>query len=90
LNFKKWKCGKKVEGLLKVEEVAGGGTTTTVLCNETVTLWRKDSDLQPCPFSFPFCIPLPTTFSDEHGSWVRHSPTFYLLPFLAARIDGAD
>jgi hypothetical protein len=65
---------KKVEGLLKVEEVAGGGTTTTELCNETITLWRKDSDLQPCPSSFPFCIPLPTTFSDEHGSWVRDSP----------------
>jgi hypothetical protein len=65
---------EKVEGLLKVEEVAGGGTTTTMLCNETITLWRKDSDLQPCPFSFPFCIPLPTTFSDEHGSWVRAIP----------------
>lgn len=67
-----WK--KKVEGLLKVEEVAGGGTTTTELCNETITLWRKDSGLQPCPYSFPFSIPLPTTFKDEHGSWVRDSP----------------
>ena len=61
-----------------MKEVAGGGTTTTVLCDETLTLWRKDSDLQPCPFSFPFSIPLPTTFSDEHGSWVRDSP---LSPF---------
>ncbi|KAN0118644.1 hypothetical protein V8E52_005067 [Russula decolorans] len=80
----------RVEGLLRVEEVAGGGTTTTVLCNETITLWRKDSDLQPCPFSFPFCIPLPTTFSDEHGSWAL-PPTFEAhlsgLPGFNANVD---
>ncbi|KAI0277146.1 hypothetical protein BGY98DRAFT_1090037 [Russula aff. rugulosa BPL654] len=80
----------RVEGLLKVEEVAGGGTTTTLLCNETVTLWRKDSDLQPCPYSFPFSIPLPTTFSDERGSWAL-PPTFEAhlsgLPGFNANVD---
>ncbi|KAI0000294.1 hypothetical protein BJV77DRAFT_939272 [Russula vinacea] len=80
----------RVEGLLKVKEVAGGGTTTTVLCNETLTLWRKDSDLQPCPFSFPFSIPLPTTFSDEHGSWAL-PPTYEAhlsgLPGFTANVD---
>lgn len=62
---------KKVEGLLKVKEIAGGGTTKTVLCDQTIALWRRDVDPYPCPFSLPFRIPLPTAFRDEHGSWVR-------------------
>ncbi|KAH9983012.1 hypothetical protein BJV74DRAFT_852374 [Russula compacta] len=59
----------RVDGLLKVEEIAGGGMTKTVLCDQTVALWRKDVNPYPCPFSLPIRIPLPTTFRDEHGSW---------------------
>ena len=53
-----------------MKEIAGGGTTTTTLCNSTLMLWRKDEDLRPCPLSLPFHIALPTMFSDERGSWV--------------------
>jgi hypothetical protein len=67
---------KKVEGSLKVKEIAEGGTTTTVLCDETLVLWRKDVDpaLSCPPLNLPFSIALPTMFSNEHGSWVRDLP----------------
>ncbi|KAI0249064.1 hypothetical protein BJV78DRAFT_1231044 [Lactifluus subvellereus] len=59
----------RIEGSLKVKEIAGGGTTTTALCDKTLTLWHKDVGPAPCPSRLPFSIALPTTFSDEHGSW---------------------
>ncbi|KAA1469675.1 hypothetical protein DENSPDRAFT_835329 [Dentipellis sp. KUC8613] len=59
----------KIEGFLKLKEVAGGGTTSTVLCNETITLWRKGIDPSPCPTQFSFSAVLPTEFSDEKGSY---------------------
>jgi hypothetical protein len=70
-----------------MKEVAEGGTTTTVLCDETLTLWRKDVDLRPCPSSLPFSIALPTEFRDEHGTWVRHPsiPRRFFFFFLVSR-----
>ncbi|KAH9979916.1 hypothetical protein BGW80DRAFT_1163470 [Lactifluus volemus] len=61
----------RVEGSLKVKEIAEGGTTTTVLCDETLVLWRKDVDpAAPCPPPIlPFSVALPTKFSNEYGSW---------------------
>jgi hypothetical protein len=71
---------RKVEGSLKVKEIAGGGTTTTVLCDQTLTLWRKGGDPAPCPSNLPFSVALPTMFSNERGSWVRDPPPFLPLP----------
>ncbi|KAI0064109.1 hypothetical protein BV25DRAFT_1869547 [Artomyces pyxidatus] len=71
----------KVEGFLKLKEIAEGGTTTVVLCNETITLWRKGVDPGPCPSSLPFSAPLPTTFADE-------KTTYSLPPTYEAHLTG--
>jgi len=80
----------RVEGLLKVKEIAGGGTTTTTLCNATLMLWHKDEDVRPCPLNLPFHIVLPTMFSDERGSWSL-PPTFEAhmngMPGFTANVD---
>ncbi|KAI0301225.1 hypothetical protein B0F90DRAFT_1628688 [Multifurca ochricompacta] len=66
------------------------GTTTTVLCSEALTLWRKGVDPGPCPSSFPFSVALPTTFSDERGSWSL-PPTYEAhltgMPGFTANVD---
>ncbi|EIM85917.1 uncharacterized protein STEHIDRAFT_157447 [Stereum hirsutum FP-91666 SS1] len=59
----------KIEGVLKLKEVAAGGTTTLVLCDETAFLWRKGIDDGPCPIHLPFSVVLPATFADEKGSY---------------------
>ena len=61
----------QVEGILKLKEVAAGGTTTAVLCNETVYLWRKGVDGGPCPCRLAFSVTLPSSFADEKGTYVR-------------------
>ncbi|KAH9959786.1 hypothetical protein BC827DRAFT_1134211 [Russula dissimulans] len=80
----------RVDGLLKVKEVAGGGTTTTTLCNATLVLWCKDEDRRPCPSSLPFRIALPTMFSDERGTWPL-PPTYEAhlsgMPGFTANVD---
>lgn len=54
-----------------MKEVAAGGTTTLVLCDETAFLWRKGIDDGPCPIHLSFSVVLPATFADEKGSYVR-------------------
>ncbi|KAI0670876.1 hypothetical protein C8Q78DRAFT_1069600 [Trametes maxima] len=54
----------KIEGSLRLREVAEGGTTTHKLCLSKVTLWNKDVDSTPCPASLDFSLTLPDTFSD--------------------------
>ena len=56
--------------MLNIKEIAEGGETTTVLCNETVSLWRKGVDPGPCPSRHMFSVILPSTFADEKGSYV--------------------
>ncbi|KAI0269976.1 hypothetical protein BC834DRAFT_864329 [Gloeopeniophorella convolvens] len=80
----------RVEGTLKVKEVAGGGTTTSVLCSETRTLWRRGVDPDPCPPSLPFSVALPATFTDERGTY-NLPPTYEAhltgLPGFTANVD---
>ncbi|TFK52174.1 hypothetical protein OE88DRAFT_1368232 [Heliocybe sulcata] len=60
----------KVEGFLRLKEIAEGGTTSSTLCSEKRTLWTKDESSQgSCPSSLPFSLTLPTTFSDGKGSY---------------------
>ncbi|KAI0354874.1 hypothetical protein OH77DRAFT_367419 [Trametes cingulata] len=54
----------KIEGTMRIQEVAEGGATTHKLCLSKVTLWSKDSDQEPCPPSLQFSLTLPMTFSD--------------------------
>ncbi|PCH40301.1 hypothetical protein WOLCODRAFT_67744 [Wolfiporia cocos MD-104 SS10] len=54
----------KLEGRLRLKEVAEGGTTTNQLCLFTVMLWSQEGNLEPCPSSLPFSFTIPTTFSD--------------------------
>ncbi|KAI0365704.1 hypothetical protein BV20DRAFT_1038757 [Pilatotrama ljubarskyi] len=59
----------KIEGSLRIREVAEGGTTTHKLCLSKVTLWSKDVDEEPCPHSLKFSLTLPTTFSDGKDTY---------------------
>ncbi|KAI6124130.1 hypothetical protein EV401DRAFT_2228217 [Pisolithus croceorrhizus] len=72
----------QIEGILKLEQVAGGGTTTYKLCWCKNILWVKDRlrDL-PCPNSSRFTLSLPTTFSDGEK-------TFPLPPSYEAHLSG--
>ncbi|OSD07311.1 hypothetical protein PYCCODRAFT_1359167 [Trametes coccinea BRFM310] len=59
----------KIEGTLRLIEVAEGGTTTHKLCLSKVTLWSKDAESGPCPSSLNFSLTLPTTFSDGKDTY---------------------
>ncbi|EIW59119.1 uncharacterized protein TRAVEDRAFT_71303 [Trametes versicolor FP-101664 SS1] len=59
----------KIEGSLKLQEVAEGGTTTHKLCLSKVTLWSKETDSEPCPASLKFSLTLPETFSDGKDTY---------------------
>ncbi|KAH9891554.1 hypothetical protein C8Q73DRAFT_746655 [Cubamyces lactineus] len=59
----------KIEGSLRLREVAEGGTTTYKLCLSKVTLWNKEADSGPCPSSLKFSLTLPTTFSDGRETY---------------------
>ncbi|THH20590.1 hypothetical protein EW146_g783 [Bondarzewia mesenterica] len=80
----------KIEGMLKLKEIAAGGTTTSVLCNETISLWRKGIDPGPCPNRLSFSAILPSTFADEKGSYPL-PPTYEAhltgLPGFQASVD---
>ncbi|KAI0027740.1 hypothetical protein K488DRAFT_60566 [Vararia minispora EC-137] len=59
----------KVEGIMKLKEIAEGGTNTSVLCNELVTLWRRGVDPSPCPNYLSFSVSLPGEYVDERGAY---------------------
>ncbi|KAI0712058.1 hypothetical protein C8Q76DRAFT_476567 [Earliella scabrosa] len=59
----------KIEGSLRLREVAEGGTTTYKLCLSTVTLWSRETDSEPCPTALKFSLTLPTTFSDGRETY---------------------
>ncbi|KAF9806952.1 hypothetical protein IEO21_08442 [Rhodonia placenta] len=54
----------KIEGTLRLKEVAEGGNTAHRLVLSVQTLWTRDHRAGQCPPSLPFSITLPTTFSD--------------------------
>ncbi|KAI0784813.1 hypothetical protein C8Q75DRAFT_370739 [Abortiporus biennis] len=54
----------KIEGSLKLKEIAEGGTNTHKLCLTRMTLWSRDRNTGSCPSSLPFSLALPTTFTD--------------------------
>ncbi|KAF9646697.1 hypothetical protein BDM02DRAFT_3099426 [Thelephora ganbajun] len=64
-----------LEGRLLLHEVAAGGASTTELCSQRITLWTREHSLtdtgarQACQISLPFTLNLPTTFSDEYGTY---------------------
>ena len=66
----------QLEGRLLLREVAAGGTSTTELCSQRITLWTRqpspvDSGMRRgCHISLPFALSFPTTFSDEYGTYV--------------------
>ncbi|KAI0917450.1 hypothetical protein AcW1_007354 [Taiwanofungus camphoratus] len=59
----------KLEGSLRLKEIAEGGTTTHRLCILILALWSRDRNTGPCPASLPFSITLPTTFSDGKDTY---------------------
>jgi len=61
----------QIEGTLKLEELAEGGTANCKLCFNKSILWVKDRIYEaPCPSSLPFSLLLPTTFSDGGRTYV--------------------
>ncbi|KAF9464105.1 hypothetical protein BDZ94DRAFT_1162704 [Collybia nuda] len=80
----------KIEGRLKLKEVAEGGTTSAKLCLDTTLLWIKDSNNTACPKSLQFALSLPPTFTYEDKIYPL-PPTFDVklsgLPGFTATID---
>ncbi|OBZ71501.1 hypothetical protein A0H81_08642 [Grifola frondosa] len=80
----------KIEGTLRLKEIAEGGTTTNSLCLSKVVLWSKDRDAGPCPLSLPFSLTLPTTFSDGKDNYPlppTHEAHLSGVPGFKAAID---
>ncbi|KAH0831996.1 hypothetical protein J3R83DRAFT_12899 [Lanmaoa asiatica] len=72
----------QVEGILRLEEVAEGGTSTQTLFSNTSMLWIKDRIQDaPCPNSLRFSFSLPTTYTDR-------SKTYFLPPSFEAHLSG--
>ncbi|KAI0077850.1 hypothetical protein K474DRAFT_1041851 [Panus rudis PR-1116 ss-1] len=80
----------KIEGSLRLKEIAEGGTTTHKLCLTKLSLWSKDRQSGPCPSSVPFSIALPTTFSDGRETYPlppSHEAHLSGVPGFRATID---
>ncbi|KAI0726274.1 hypothetical protein C8Q72DRAFT_532851 [Fomitopsis betulina] len=71
----------RVEGSLRLKEIAEGGTMSHKLCLSVATLWSRETDRPPCPASLSFSLTLPTTFSDG-------KVTYPLPPTHQARLPG--
>ncbi|RDB14666.1 hypothetical protein Hypma_016341 [Hypsizygus marmoreus] len=82
----------KVEGRLRLKEIAEGGTTSAKLCLDTTLLWMRDAANSLCPSSLRFSLNLPATFTWE-GKTYPLPPTFNVklsgLPGFTASIDYA-
>lgn len=65
----------KIEGRLRLNEIAEGGTASAKLCQCTVVLWTRENNYSVCPTSFAFAFRLPTTFTNE-GKTYPLPPTF--------------
>ncbi|KAK7468922.1 hypothetical protein VKT23_003418 [Stygiomarasmius scandens] len=80
----------KVEGRLRLKEIAEGGTVSAKLCLDTALLWIKDPSGSPCPPSISFSLNLPNTFEFD-GKTYPLPPTYEVklsgLPGFHASID---
>ncbi|KAH8825435.1 hypothetical protein DL96DRAFT_1467234 [Flagelloscypha sp. PMI_526] len=80
----------KIEGRLKLHEIAEGGSETAKLSDISITLWSKSQQAPQCPPSLPFTIPLPGTFTHD-GDTYPLPPTFETklpgMPGFTASID---
>lgn len=80
----------KIKGILRLKEIAEGGTVTHELALTRVSLWSKDRDGGRCPTSLPFALSLPPTFSDGKDEYPL-PPTFEAhlsgLPGFRANVD---
>ncbi|PPQ92855.1 hypothetical protein CVT25_004343 [Psilocybe cyanescens] len=80
----------KIEGRLKLKEIAEGGTAIAKLCLDTALLWIKDRDNIQCPTSLNFALALPSTFEYEDKTYPL-PPTFDVklsgLPGFVSTID---
>ncbi|EDR13768.1 uncharacterized protein LACBIDRAFT_292561 [Laccaria bicolor S238N-H82] len=80
----------KIEGRLKLREIAEGGTALARLCLDTALVWFRDDNNIMCPPSMPFALTLPSTFTFEDKTYPL-PPTFDVklegLPGFTANID---
>ncbi|KAH6912685.1 hypothetical protein BKA70DRAFT_772091 [Coprinopsis sp. MPI-PUGE-AT-0042] len=80
----------KLEGSLKLREIAEGGHSTVRLCFSTKTLWTRQREGQMCPEMLDFSLPFPETFVHD-GVTYPLPPTFDIklsgLPGFTANID---
>lgn len=80
----------KIEGSLKLKEIAEGGTTTYKLALTRTTLWSKDRQSGPCPTSIPFSLTIPTTFTDGKDTYPlppTHQVHLSGVPGFTANVD---
>ena len=60
----------KLEGSLKLREIAAGGHATVRLCSSTRTLWKKEREThQMCPERLDFSLPFPESFLHDEVSY---------------------
>ncbi|EJD01352.1 uncharacterized protein FOMMEDRAFT_169490 [Fomitiporia mediterranea MF3/22] len=71
----------KIEGSLRLKEIAEGGTNTSSLCLDVKNLWNRNTSSERCPECLPFLLALPSTFSDGKA-------TFPLPPSYEAHLSG--
>ncbi|TFK24984.1 hypothetical protein FA15DRAFT_383944 [Coprinopsis marcescibilis] len=80
----------KLEGHLKLREIAEGGHSTARLCLDTRVLWIKDRENRICPDTLRFSLQIPDTFTFEEKTYPL-PPTFGVklsgLPGFTANID---
>ncbi|KAF9483515.1 hypothetical protein BDN70DRAFT_799620 [Pholiota conissans] len=65
----------KIEGKLRLKEIAEGGTAAASLVLDTATLWFKDRVNHTCPTTLSFSLALPNTFQYEDQTYLL-PPTF--------------
>ncbi|GBE85295.1 hypothetical protein BKA93DRAFT_789659 [Sparassis latifolia] len=79
----------KIEGTLRLKEIAEGGTTTRNLCVSSAS-WTKDTFEGSFPPSVPFSLTLPATFSDGRDEYPlppTHEAHLSGVPGFRAAID---
>lgn len=80
----------KIEGSLRLTEVAEGGTTAHRLCLTKTCLWSRESHTGSCPASLPFSLMLPATFTDGKDQYPlppTHEVHLSGVPGFRATID---
>lgn len=80
----------KLEGALKLDEIAEAGATTVKLVIDTQLLWEKGPNGGECPNNLDFSLTLPTTFTYQ-GFTYPLPPSYSVklkgLPGFTASID---